>query len=54
MLAQTDVRNVLLRAMTEEDFASIAPHLERVEMLQRQTLLHENRRIPHVYFPERG
>ena len=47
-------RNRLLAALPPEETALIAPHLERVELEQRQLLCDVEQPIEHVHFIEHG
>jgi len=51
---QSSVRNRLLSALPSDDFARIGPHLERVDVVHRQTLIAPNEPITRLYFPESG
>jgi CRP-like cAMP-binding protein len=53
-VSKSSVRNRLLRAMSPEDFARLAPHLEPVALNVRDVLVEPNRPIEHVYFVEAG
>jgi CRP-like cAMP-binding protein len=53
-LQQSSVRNKLLRALTPEDFKSLAPHLEPIRLDLRALLFEAGQVIPYVVFPERG
>ena len=46
------IRNRLLSALSEEDLTSLRPHLERVELQQRDPLFEQEAPIRYVYFPE--
>jgi len=50
----TEPYNRLLKRLTRDDFALLAPHLEPVDLPLRQKLEVRNRRIEHVYFPRGG
>jgi CRP-like cAMP-binding protein len=47
-------RNRLLGLLAQDDFDSIKPHLEPVQMTYRRSLYRANRAIPFVYFFETG
>lgn len=53
-LQQSSTRNRLLRAISPEDFALLAPHLESVMLELRALLITAGEDIEHVYFIERG
>ena len=46
------MRNRLLGALPDDELARLAPHLERVPLVQRKVLFEANAPISHVYFPE--
>lgn len=48
------VRNRLLSALSQDDFALLEPMLERVPLPLRHILIEANQPIQHVYFPESG
>jgi len=52
--ASAEPFNRLLKRLTRDDFALLAPHLEPVDLPLRQKLEVRNRRIEHVYFPRAG
>jgi CRP-like cAMP-binding protein len=52
--ASTEPHNRLLKRLTRDDFALMAPHLETVDLPLRHKLEVRNRRIEHVYFPRGG
>jgi CRP-like cAMP-binding protein len=47
-------KNRLLAALSADEFARIAPHLERVPIRVRQQLHRQGERIEDVYFPNGG
>jgi hypothetical protein len=53
-LQQSSIGNRLLAALSLENFVSLQPHLEPVELKLRDTLIEPNQSIEHVYFPEQG
>ena len=53
-LKQSDVRNGLLRAMSVDDFALLAPHLQPLTTQLREDLVTANQPITECYFPEVG
>lgn len=53
-LQQSDVRNRLLVLMAAEDFAEIAPYLERVDLPRSFPIAEANQPISHYYFVESG
>jgi len=52
--SQSYTRNYLLLALSDSDFALLQPHLKRVELHLRQTLVEPGQPIEHVYFLEGG
>jgi CRP-like cAMP-binding protein len=50
--ASAPVRNLLLSSLPREDFARVQPHLETVQLKQREALFEYAVPIRHVYFPE--
>ena len=46
--------NLLLRALTEADFALLEPHLERVQLKLKDPIFQPNEPIERVYFLEEG
>ena len=48
------VRNRLLSALAPDDFALLAPKLERVPLKLQSLLIEAHRPISHVFFPESG
>lgn len=53
-LRQSEMRNRLLRAMTPEDFARLAPHLEPVPGGLHRSLIRPHQPVERLYFPESG
>jgi CRP-like cAMP-binding protein len=53
-LNQTAVRNRLLRALPAEDFARLAPHLERVALPKDSTLYEHGASVRTAWFLESG
>ena len=53
-LAQSTVRNGLLRAMPPADFALLAPHLQPLATQLREDLVTAGQPITECYFPESG
>ena len=51
---QASIRNQLLAAMPQEDFAALQPHLESVDLPLRKVLIEPHQPIAHVYFPDSG
>lgn len=47
-------RNLILSALSTEDWQELAPLLERVTLRQRQVLMESRTDIPHIYFIEHG
>lgn len=54
LIPQSHVRNRLLRLMSPDDFASLAPHLEYVDLPRTFQIAPANQPITHVYFHDRG
>ena len=54
LIPQSHVRNRLLRLMSPDDFASLAPHLEHVDLPRSFQIAPANQPITHVYFHDRG
>jgi CRP-like cAMP-binding protein len=53
-LAQTDCGNLLLRCLSEEDFALIAPHLTRTRLKLGQVITGAGELFEAAYFPDTG
>jgi CRP-like cAMP-binding protein len=53
-ISKSAVRNLLLRAMSPDDFARLKLHLEPVTLSLKQVLVEANQPIEHVYFIEEG
>jgi CRP-like cAMP-binding protein len=53
-ISQSTVRNHLLKAMSEEDFARLKPDLEPLALAVKDVLVPANEPIEHVYFMEEG
>lgn len=51
---QTTVRNRLLKALSQDDFARLQPHLEPIDAELKQTLIAPNQPIKQLFFPESG
>lgn len=51
---QSSVRNGLLRAMSADDFALLAPHLQPLATQLREDLVTANEPVTECYFPESG
>ena len=45
---------ILLQSLGDDDLALLKPHFSRKQMAVEQTLLHADRPIEHVWFPEGG
>lgn len=54
MLRQSTLVNHLLRKLTAEEFALLAPHLEPVKLEQGVFLEYADAPIEEIYFPEHG
>ena len=50
--AVSDPRNQLLAALPPAELQRLVPHLERVELAQREAVFEPHLPIPYVYFPE--
>jgi len=50
--SQDSINNKILSALPGEEFARLAPHLEKVELSLGQVLYRPEEPITHVYFPE--
>ncbi|MHC2021375.1 Crp/Fnr family transcriptional regulator [Methylobacterium sp. CM6247] len=53
-IQRSDVRNRLLIAMTSEDFESLQPHLQLVELPLKQAIIEPDVPVSHLYFLESG
>jgi len=53
-LRQSNSRNRLLGALAPEDFARLAPALERLPLHLHETLIHAHEPLSHAYFVETG
>ena len=53
-ISKSAVRNLLLRAMSPDEFARLKPHLEPIILTLKQVLVEANQPIEHVYFIEEG
>ena len=51
---QKSTANLLLRALSEADYALLEPHLERTTLKVKDALYEKNQPIEQVYFPEAG
>lgn len=51
---QATIRNRLLRALSSEDFARLAPYLQSLDLAVQDTLIVPGRPVEHLYFPESG
>jgi CRP-like cAMP-binding protein len=54
VLKQVAIKNRILRALPEEEFARIAPHLEPVKLRKDQMIYLTGDNIEYVYLPEDG
>jgi len=52
--AQSSIRNHLLRRLSPDAFAALAPHLERTPLMARSVVFEPERPIERVCFPEAG
>lgn len=53
-LAQTDCGNLLLRCLTEKDFALLAPHLTRIRLKSGQVITEVGEPFETTCFPDSG
>ena len=53
-LTQSSVQNRLLARLPADDFAYLAPHLQRVDLVVRNSIHGTGQAITKVFFPERG
>lgn len=51
---QNYTANLLLQAMTPDDFGALQPHLTRHELEREQVLVEADKPIEHIWFPEGG
>src|SRR5689334_11249864 len=51
---ETTQPNLLLRALSGDAFATLQPHMERVEISLLEVLTEAGAPYEHVYFPETG
>jgi len=51
---QATIANLLLRALTQADFALLEPHLERQQLKLKDPLFEPNEPIERIYFLEEG
>ena len=51
---QAYTTNTLFSALSDDDLASLKPHLTRVPLAREQVLVTPNEPVEHVYFPEGG
>ncbi len=51
---QMSTPNLLLRALSEDDYALLEPHLQRVSLKLKDGLFHHHEHIDIVYFLESG
>jgi len=54
MVSQKQLRNILLRQLSPEVFASLAPHLRPVDLPVKHSLVEPRKPIEHVCFIENG
>jgi CRP-like cAMP-binding protein len=54
IISQASCANLLLRALSPDDFALLAPHLERAELPLRTVVIEADMPVERVHFPERG
>jgi CRP-like cAMP-binding protein len=52
--SQSYVRNCLLSALPQADYATLRPHLESVTLDKGRVLAEPGVQVDHVYFPNRG
>ncbi|MBB3999409.1 Crp/Fnr family transcriptional regulator [Aureimonas pseudogalii] len=53
-VSRTSVRNLLLKALPDESFAKLQPHLEEVPLPTKAVLVESNEPTEHVHFLESG
>jgi CRP-like cAMP-binding protein len=53
-MSQSRTRNILLQAMSGDDYAILEPHFKRIPLPVKLQLHAAGRAIDHVYFPEDG
>lgn len=53
-ISRADTRNLLLRSLSDEDFALLQPHLTREPLERRKKLVEANRIFDKAWFPEDG
>jgi hypothetical protein len=51
---QNTVRNRLLKALSQDDFALLQPNLEPIRAELKQTLITPNQPVKRLFFPEGG
>ncbi len=51
---QAEVRNLLLRSLSQADFELLQPHLLLVTLALRQVVIEPDTRVEHLYFMEMG
>lgn len=54
LIEQASCANLLLRALSPDDFALLAPHLERSELPLRTVVVEVDTPVERVHFPESG
>lgn len=54
MPTMASTANILLSALSEQDAALLSPHLVAIALSHRQTLIHADTDIEHVYFLDDG
>src|SRR4028118_55971 len=52
--ARPPTENRILRALSDEEYERLAPHLEFIQTNHSQILYHTNQPIDYVYFPDRA
>ena len=53
-LSQTSLRNVLLRALPQEEYLALATRVEAVEVSKGDVVIRPNQPFDYSYFPESG
>jgi CRP-like cAMP-binding protein len=54
IISQASCANLLLRALSPDDFALLAPHFERAELPPGTVVVDADTPVEHVHFAERG
>jgi CRP-like cAMP-binding protein len=54
LVSRHHMKNQILQRLSERDYDALAPHLTRVDLTLKQTILVPGQRVSHVYFVETG